>query len=607
MKKVYSIFLSFCFIVLFSSQAAANKDGTILLTARLSPSQEVPAITNTPKAKGLVTIILEEDRSLTINGVFDSLSGPVTACHFHKAVFGVAGGVVLNLLPYVKGNRIYGKIANPGKAFITQLMSDSLYVNVHTTLNGGGEIRGQVFTQTDYHLWSIMAGAFEVPAVNTQGIGLASVVLSRTLLKVEYKILATGLSGAITSAHFHYGTSTTANGTIAYPLAFSATSNVLTGSIDVDANFVNKLDAGEVYVNIHTSLNGGGEIRGQLSYTEGIAYDALMEGANEVPAVTTNAKGLAIAWSNEALDTLQYAVLYTGLSAAATAAHFHIGKKGETGANQGLFTAYQLAPSSAFVGRVPWSGDNLNRLLKDSIYVNIHTSLNGGGEIRGQMSSSVREGVVGDLCGKQEVPAVTTAGIGAAYASIDRNKFYGELGVYTNGLSGNATAAHFHKAPKGVAGNVYLNFGATTNNTYVGGFTFTTTTAADSLRDGLMYFNVHTALNGGGEIRGQAGKALTPDCLPTGIFELNGEKLTAKVFPNPTREALNLVFQSNQSFDAQIVISDVIGRSVTVKNFKVIDGENQLPMSVSSLSNGLYFLQLKNNGKIVFSEKIIKE
>jgi hypothetical protein len=623
MKKVYSFLLSFSFILLFASQVAANKDGTILMTAQLSPGQEVPAVTNAPNARGLVTIVLEEDRSLTINGVFDGLSGAVDKCHFHKGVTGVSGGVVLDLKPFVTGNRIYGKIASPTKALIEQLLTDSIYVNVHTTLNGGGEIRGQVLTQTDYHFWTILSGAFEVPGVNTQALGLASVVVSRfannattELIKVDYKIVVNGLTGgAITGAHFHKGLPT-ATGPVAYALTVNG--NVIAGSINVTRGFVDSLASGLVYVNVHTTNFANGEIRGQMGWVNGaIGFDALLEGSNEVPPVTTSAKGLAIAWANDALDTLQYAVLYTGLTPSA--AHFHGGPITGTGGVITALTPYTIqgiTNTNAYVARIPWTQQNLIKLLKDSVYVNIHTTTpapgNPNGEIRGQMLTSLHGGVVANLCSKQElsVAATTpTTGIGAGFASIDRNKQIGELGLFTNGLSGNITSAHFHKGAIGVNGPVYLNFGATTTNAYAGFFTFPTTSGADSLRDGLMYFNVHTALNAGGEIRGQAGasKFITADCLLSSTFELNGEKLFAKVFPNPTHESINLVFGSNQAFDAEIAISDIVGRTVSVKNFKVEDGENQLPISVSNLSNGLYFIQLKNKGKIIFSEKIVKE
>ena len=602
MKKIYSIFFTL-FFLLIATFLMANKDGRILLSATLNGANEVPAV-NT-KAKGLVTIVLEEDRSMmTINGVFDSLSGPVTGCHFHKGVAGATGGVVLNLGTLVKGNRIYAQIANPSKTLIAQMMSDSIYFNVHTAANTGGEIRGQVFLRTDFHVWTLMSGFNEVPVVNTNALGLASVVISRSLAKVEYKVVATGLSGAITGAHFHYGAADK-TGPVAF--ALTVTGNVIAGTIDLpDTKFIDSLDAGKVYVNVHTAANAGGEIRGQLGFFDGaIGFDALIDGAQEVPAVTTNAKGLMVGWTNYALDTLQYAVIYGGLTP--TAAHFHTGAAGTAGGVITALTPYNRAPSAAYVDRIALSNDNLNKFLKGEVYVNIHTAANTGGEIRGQVSTTIHEGLVADLCGKQENPATTSTASGVGMLSIDRNKLIGFFTVVTTGLSANATAAHIHKGAKGANGGVYVGFTASTSNAYNGAFIFPTTTAADSAINGLMYFNVHTAANSGGEIRGQIAKALTPDCLPTGIFELNGEQLTVKVFPNPVLDRVTLQFDSNEKMTAQVVVSDLVGRRVLTQKMAVVNGDNQLEVDTNPLSRGIYFLQLMHNGKILFAEKVVKQ
>jgi hypothetical protein len=606
MKKMYA--LLFSLTCLSASLFGFNKDGRLLMTARLTGSQEVPAVVT--KAKGLVTFVLEEDRSMTINGVLDSLSGAVTACHFHKAISGVSGGVVLNLLTYVKGNRIYGKIpaSDLTKALIVQLMSDSIYINVHTAANAGGEIRGQVFLQTEYPLWTIMAGAFEVPAVNTQAVGLASISLSRSLTQLKYKIVVAGLSGAITGAHLHRGSDKIA-GPVSYSL--SANGNVLEGTIkSLTSGFIDSLSNSLVYVNIHTAANPGGEIRGQLGFVDGaFGFDCLLDGSNEVPQVASNGKGLALGWITENLDSMTYAVFYTGLTP--TAAHFHAGAIDKTGGVVQALAAYPLAPSAAYSAKVPWSADNLRKMLSDSIYVNLHTAANSGGEIRGQAKVSVHEGVVADLCGRQEVPVVAGNAFGAGYASIDPDKEIGYYAVVASGLTSNASAAHIHKGAKGASGGVYVNFGANNNssNAYVGAFLLptTSTTAADSLRDGLMYMNVHTTANAGGEIRGQLGKALTSDCLPTAIYELNGQLLEAVVYPNPTNEALNVKFQSNQSFDAQIVVSDLVGRSVIQKKIRVENGDNYQQINVLNMPSGVYFLQVKTDKQLIFTEKIIKE
>jgi Cu/Zn superoxide dismutase len=604
MKKVYA--LLFSLTCLSASLFGFNKDGRILMTARLTGAQEVPVVVT--KAKGLVTVVLEEDRSLTINGVLDSLSGNVSACHFHRGIFGANGGVVLDLFQYVKGKRLYGKIpaATVTKALLVQLMSDSIYINVHTAANPGGEIRGQVYLQTEYPLWTIMAGAFEVPAVNTRGVGLASISLSRSLTQLKYKMVVSGLSGAITGAHLHRGAN---NGTGPVSYNLTANGNVLEGTIkSLTQGFIDSLANGLVYVNIHTAANPNGEIRGQLGFVDGpFGFDCLLDGSKEVPAVTSNAKGLALGWVNESLDTMTYAVFYTGLTT--TAAHFHTGGKDRTGGVIVNLEAYTIAPTAAYSAKIPWTADNLRKLLSDSIYVNLHTAANSGGEIRGQALVSLHDGTVADLCGKQEVPAVAGNGLGAGYATIDPDKEIGYFAVVASGLTSNAAAAHIHKGAKGANGGVFINFGANVNssNAYTGAFLWPTTTAADSLRDGLMYMNVHTTANSGGEIRGQLGKALTSDCLPTAIYELNGQLLEAVVYPNPTNEALNVKFQSNQSFDAQIVVSDLIGRSVIQKRIRVENGDNYQEINVSNMPSGVYFLQVKTEKQLIFTEKIVKE
>ena len=71
------------------------------------------------------------------------------------------------------------------------------------------------------------------------------------------------------------------------------------------------------------------------------------------------------------------------------------------------------------------------------------------------------------------------------------------------GLTGAPTAMHFHgTAAAGQAAGVDLGIGTFDDSSSVGSATLT----ADQvglLRSGLWYLNIHTAANGGGEIRGQ--------------------------------------------------------------------------------------------------------
>ena len=598
MKK-FDLF-SFILISLFSinSLFAANKDGRIMMYARLSAAQEVPAV-NT-KAKGLVTFTLEEDyKTLTIYGVFDSLSGPVTNCHFHTGGFGVNGGVVLNLLPLVKGNQISGQVTVT-KAILAAINGYGIYINVHTAANPNGEMRGQINYENDLHFIAVMTGANEVPAVTTAGLGLASVILSQS--KLEYKILVTGLSGPITAAHIHFGVAGKA-GNIAYPLTFSG--NSLIGTLDVNGNFIDSLYSTRTYVNVHTAANPNGEIRAQIGFATQVAFDAYATGANEVPATTSTGKALAIGWMSPELDSMNYLAIFDSI--VPTNAHFHTGIAGANGGV--IYTFTPIVGVNGYMGRVGIKPDTLSKILRGGIYLNLHTAANPNGEIRGQAFTSVREGLVANLCGKQEVPTINGTALGVGMLSIDRNKTNGHVELLTTGLTSNATLGHIHLGAKGVTGGIYVNLGVTgvSGNGASGVFPIARTTLADTLINGLSYFNVHTAANPNGEIRGQINKTVQSECLPVGIYELNGEKLSVKVFPNPMHDAVNLDFESNDAFAAQIIVSDVLGRTMSSKKVDILRGSNQMVLSVDGLSRGIYFIQLRTNSRVLFTEKVVKE
>src|SRR3954463_3177738 len=110
------------------------------------------------------------------------------------------------------------------------------------------------------------------------------------------------------------------------------------------------------------------------------------------------------------------------------------------------------------------------------------------------------------LDGKAEVPPNASAGTGTADIDYDpaTKKLSWKL-TYT-GLSGPATAAHFHgPAEAGKNGGVAVAIPNATSSPAEGSATLTDAQAAD-LTAGKYYVNVHPAANPGGEIRGQVSK-----------------------------------------------------------------------------------------------------
>jgi hypothetical protein len=105
----------------------------------------------------------------------------------------------------------------------------------------------------------------------------------------------------------------------------------------------------------------------------------------------------------------------------------------------------------------------------------------------------------------KEVPPKTGNGQGYAFIGFNEGTRAITWKVYYTGLSGPATAAHFH-GPADVDGNagvvVNLVSGGGPASPITGSATLTEAQAAD-LMGGKWYVNVHTQANPSGEIRGQ--------------------------------------------------------------------------------------------------------
>jgi hypothetical protein len=141
------------------------------------------------------------------------------------------------------------------------------------------------------HVHAPMSGYEEVPAVSTAASGNFRAMINPAADAIDYEMIFDGLQGTITQAHIHIaqagvngaiviwicgtpatpgplGTQTCPQsglvaGTItaANVLASAPTQQIAAGDLDA---VIAAIRAGVAYVNVHTSLSPGGEIRGQL-------------------------------------------------------------------------------------------------------------------------------------------------------------------------------------------------------------------------------------------------------------------------------------------------------------------------------------------------------
>lgn len=109
----------------------------------------------------------------------------------------------------------------------------------------------------------------------------------------------------------------------------------------------------------------------------------------------------------------------------------------------------------------------------------------------------------GTLSAASEVPAKPSSGTGTVNATLDPDTHLLNYTIDYAGLTGPATMAHFHGPAKpGDNAGVALPLPSPLDSPIKGSATLTET-QQKQLLDGLMYVNVHTAANPGGEVRGQ--------------------------------------------------------------------------------------------------------
>ncbi|HEY9840151.1 MAG TPA: CHRD domain-containing protein [Candidatus Obscuribacterales bacterium] len=371
------------------------------------------------------------------------------------------------------------------------------------------------------YFFASLSGSQETPPVNATGTGSARLVLNPGKSEAQIDVVVSGLSGPITGAHIHRGGPGQAGAVVK---ELEVKGNVITGmwrrndsSMPFTEELLNDLQNGNLYVNVHTAANPGGELRGQLTFTNDQLLTVYLSSSQEVPAVSAAATGTAlvrISRDNAMVSLDGYA---QNLSGEVTGAHIHSGAAGVAGAvvkdlsvenNSHFSVTWRKTDSSQ-----PLTDELLASLRSGNLYVNLHTVINPGGELRGQIGTPPANLVTtfwfsGEMMGSLEVPAVETPAFGAVKLELNAATNTAQIEAYVSGLSGPVRSAHLHQGAPGVSGPVVKDL--MVEGTDIEGVWKMTDTSqpltkgllADLLL-GNLYVNVHTDAHPGGELRGQ--------------------------------------------------------------------------------------------------------
>ncbi|MEM7575187.1 MAG: CHRD domain-containing protein [Bacteroidota bacterium] len=277
----------------------------------------------------------------------------------------------------------------------------------------------------------------------------------------------------------------------------------------------------ELYVNIHSMDFPGGELRAQILVESESYHMTLLSGSNEVPSINSLGTG-TIVFERDG-NTLTASGSFTGLSGPIATdivggAHLHLATSGRNGPILFPLTlAIGPDDTSANIEAADNSFDlsdsQLDSLLMEMVYVNVHSTAFPSGELRGQVTPIASAAFRAGLAGHQQNPAVNSTADGRFTINFRE----GEITVSGsfNNLEGDlleslANGAHLHLGLAGTNGPVAfpLNMEVATDlrsaELLPAGNTFPLTADQQAaLFSRAMYVNVHSTSFPPGEIRGQ--------------------------------------------------------------------------------------------------------
>lgn len=474
------------FALLVAGMTWAHGLETTVFYGVMLPQNEVPAVTGVDTTgSGTISFHISRDEQGAIqSGVVDfevnySRTGATnfTGLHIHNAPAGVPAGVVIgtnlsaaNPVEHPGGaGRIFRQVTVTNAALLQSVLDrpDQFYMNLHTRENGGGEIRAQLARAEVLQLRGVMSPLNEVPAITTLEASGAAAITCVAVRDASGQIVTGEVRFDInhafpgeqtfTGLHIHNGPAGVNAGVVigtdlsgANPVSVSGPGRIvrwvpIRTPVQLAALQGVFANPGANYVNIHTSVFGGGAARGQLLPTGNVSFGLEMTTQQEVPTPTgLTASALANVHiypvraqsgrvtsatvifdaNHQFADTTEF-----------TGFHIHRAPAGTPGGvviDSGLSgTASVINPGSGNISRLinvdannPTALNAVNDLLNNpgGFYLNLHTRQFGGGAIRAQLGAApaapaINAGGIISAVGDAQIAAASPGAIISIYGT----------------------------------------------------------------------------------------------------------------------------------------------------------------------------------------------
>ena len=130
-----------------------------------------------------------------------------------------------------------------------------------------------------------------------------------------------------------------------------------------------------------------------------VNFTAALHGGNEVPGVLTGAVGTGTVSVNLATQVVTYRIDVYNMPVGTTASHFHVGAPGVAGpvvvnftVAAGISNDFSISGTASATDLIARGAQGINSwedflqaLMLGNVYMNVHSTNNPGGEIRGQV------------------------------------------------------------------------------------------------------------------------------------------------------------------------------------------------------------------------------
>ena len=260
--------------LMVSAPASAHRGNE--LSTSLTGAAEVPG-PGDPDGAGTASIRFNHGfREICFEIHVAGIVLPATAAHIHLGSSGVAGPVVVTLIPPDASGNVTGCVSASRDLIKTIAKHPSdYYVNVHTTDYPNGAVRGQLgkgsghdSDEGDQVLRARLSGPSEVPGPgDPDGRGEAIIAVIPAQNEICFILVADHITLPAIAAHIHQG-----QGGVAGPVVVTLTPPGATGTSAGCIGGLSKAlltailaNPGDYYVNVHTTDYPNGAIRGQLS------------------------------------------------------------------------------------------------------------------------------------------------------------------------------------------------------------------------------------------------------------------------------------------------------------------------------------------------------